>query len=475
MCWSAGCGRSGTARKRGHTTWSVSACLMLRAGVVSVWACTCGRRSGGTRTGRWCATCSWRTTSGVERRRPRPRCWSTWAGRTPWTRRAAPAGRRRSTATSATADRTTAPRRRRRRATLRVTLVAARWAAVWLLDGLWQPARRRHRAAHACWARAGSAPTWSGSCSRWSPTGRWTRLEAGRRRVGHRRRGDPRPGRDGRRPGLPGDGPAGRGRRPRRRCRRRCSSPWPTCSTSRSTCCSSTPPAPTSNATPPDTGDDGELGFRRYGHSKDHRPDLPQIVIGLAVTREGIPVRVWCWPGNTNDHDGAARGQGRAAGLAAGPGRHRRRPRVLLRREPGLPAPGRRALDRRGADARRHAATPPRPLSRQGRYQPCATTCGSRRSGSTPRPDGAGSSATTPPRPNARRTPQREAALARISRAGPHQRSPRRGHDRARRTSSRKARPGEGRAGRAHPRRVRAARPPHPGPLAAPDPVRAGW
>jgi transposase len=42
-------------------------------------------------------------------------------------------------------------------------------------------------------------------------------------------------------------------------------------------------------------------GFRRYGHSKDHRPDLPQIVIGLAVTREGIPVRVWCWPGNTND------------------------------------------------------------------------------------------------------------------------------------------------------------------------------
>jgi transposase len=46
---------------------------------------------------------------------------------------------------------------------------------------------------------------------------------------------------------------------------------------------------------------DGEDGFRRLGHSKDHRPDLPQIVIGLAVTREGIPVRVWCWPGNTND------------------------------------------------------------------------------------------------------------------------------------------------------------------------------
>jgi transposase len=34
---------------------------------------------------------------------------------------------------------------------------------------------------------------------------------------------------------------------------------------------------------------------------KDHRPDLPQVVVGLAVTREGIPVRVWVWPGNTND------------------------------------------------------------------------------------------------------------------------------------------------------------------------------
>jgi len=42
-------------------------------------------------------------------------------------------------------------------------------------------------------------------------------------------------------------------------------------------------------------------GFRTYGKSKDHRDDLPQIVVGLAVTREGIPVRVWSWPGNTSD------------------------------------------------------------------------------------------------------------------------------------------------------------------------------
>jgi Transposase DDE domain len=50
-----------------------------------------------------------------------------------------------------------------------------------------------------------------------------------------------------------------------------------------------------------DEPETGEGAFRVFGHSKDHRPDLPQIVIGLAVTREGIPVRVWCWPGNTND------------------------------------------------------------------------------------------------------------------------------------------------------------------------------
>ena len=50
-----------------------------------------------------------------------------------------------------------------------------------------------------------------------------------------------------------------------------------------------------------DTEEAGQDAFRVYGHSKDHRPDLPQIVIGLAVTKEGIPVRVWCWPGSTSD------------------------------------------------------------------------------------------------------------------------------------------------------------------------------
>lgn len=42
-------------------------------------------------------------------------------------------------------------------------------------------------------------------------------------------------------------------------------------------------------------------GFRSYGNSKDSRPDLPQVVVGMAVTRDGIPVRVWSWPGATAD------------------------------------------------------------------------------------------------------------------------------------------------------------------------------
>jgi hypothetical protein len=48
-------------------------------------------------------------------------------------------------------------------------------------------------------------------------------------------------------------------------------------------------------------GEGREAGFRTWGKSKDHRDDLPQIVIGMAVTRDGIPLRVWCWPGNTAD------------------------------------------------------------------------------------------------------------------------------------------------------------------------------
>jgi len=44
-----------------------------------------------------------------------------------------------------------------------------------------------------------------------------------------------------------------------------------------------------------------EAAFRTWGKSKDHRDGLPPVVTGMAVTRDGIPLRVWCRPGNTSD------------------------------------------------------------------------------------------------------------------------------------------------------------------------------
>ena len=41
--------------------------------------------------------------------------------------------------------------------------------------------------------------------------------------------------------------------------------------------------------------------LRKRGHAKNGRFDAPQIVVGLAVTRDGFPVRHWIFPGNTVD------------------------------------------------------------------------------------------------------------------------------------------------------------------------------
>ena len=56
------------------------------------------------------------------------------------------------------------------------------------------------------------------------------------------------------------------------------------------------------------TEDEGEEtvipGLRkRSRNSKDKRPDLPQVVIAFAVTRSGIPVRCWVWPGSESDQN----------------------------------------------------------------------------------------------------------------------------------------------------------------------------
>lgn len=40
---------------------------------------------------------------------------------------------------------------------------------------------------------------------------------------------------------------------------------------------------------------------RKRGHSKNGRTDAPQIVVGLAVTRDGLPVRSWVFSGETGD------------------------------------------------------------------------------------------------------------------------------------------------------------------------------
>jgi hypothetical protein len=55
-----------------------------------------------------------------------------------------------------------------------------------------------------------------------------------------------------------------------------------------------------------ETDDQGEesvhLGYRRRSkHGKDNHPELAQVVICFAVTRSGIPVKCWSWPGNTSD------------------------------------------------------------------------------------------------------------------------------------------------------------------------------
>jgi transposase len=54
--------------------------------------------------------------------------------------------------------------------------------------------------------------------------------------------------------------------------------------------------------------DEGEVwhdqaipALRQRGHNKEGRDGNPQVVVGLALTRDGLPVRSWVFPGNTAD------------------------------------------------------------------------------------------------------------------------------------------------------------------------------
>lgn len=114
--------------------------------------------------------------------------------------------------------------------------------------------------------------------------------------------------------------------------------------------------------------DDGEDALRRYGHSKDHRPDRPQVVIGLAVTRGGLPVRCWVLPGNTNDASLVDRVQRDLAGWKLA--------RVVWVMDRGMAGEGQRlALQRGGGHVivgekvRGGSAEAQEALKRAGRFQ----------------------------------------------------------------------------------------------------------
>jgi len=48
-------------------------------------------------------------------------------------------------------------------------------------------------------------------------------------------------------------------------------------------------------------GDGEEASILKHGHSKEKRPDLKQIMVGVLMTKEGIPIGHEVWEGNQND------------------------------------------------------------------------------------------------------------------------------------------------------------------------------
>ncbi|GAB6172354.1 IS1634 family transposase [Paradesulfitobacterium aromaticivorans] len=48
-------------------------------------------------------------------------------------------------------------------------------------------------------------------------------------------------------------------------------------------------------------GEAGAFDLLQYGHSKDHRPDRLQVMIGILMSRDGMPIAHQIFPGNTPD------------------------------------------------------------------------------------------------------------------------------------------------------------------------------
>ena len=63
----------------------------------------------------------------------------------------------------------------------------------------------------------------------------------------------------------------------------------------------------------PKTGEVKLVGLRKKGYSKDHRPDQPQVVIGLSVDATGFPLSLQVYEGNTYEGDTLLDGVGDVA------------------------------------------------------------------------------------------------------------------------------------------------------------------
>lgn len=60
----------------------------------------------------------------------------------------------------------------------------------------------------------------------------------------------------------------------------------------------------TDSADPDRVDEEGKVvqpGFRQCRHSKDHRSDLPPVLIVMSVPKEGGPIRVGSRPGRTGE------------------------------------------------------------------------------------------------------------------------------------------------------------------------------
>ena len=73
------------------------------------------------------------------------------------------------------------------------------------------------------------------------------------------------------------------------------------------------------------TGEGGQT-LGQYGKSKDHRSDCKQMVLGMVIDGDGIPVASEMWPGNTTDVPRPG-GRAAAAPLRGAPGVSGRRRR----------------------------------------------------------------------------------------------------------------------------------------------------